>query len=77
MAAYRRVYDSRHLQADCQELGSPREPYARQSSMGYIYLIQVSLTLRFIQMHVMSATEFSVFIFLTFFWVFCSVSRLH
>jgi len=22
MAAYRRVYDSRHLQADCQELGS-------------------------------------------------------
>jgi len=29
MAAYRRVYDSRHLQADCQELGSAREPYAR------------------------------------------------
>ena len=22
MAAYRRVYDSHHLQADCQELGS-------------------------------------------------------
>ena len=29
MAAYRRVYDSRHLQADCQEPGSAREPYAR------------------------------------------------
>jgi len=29
MAAYRRVYDSRHLQADCQEPGSTLEPYAR------------------------------------------------
>jgi len=28
MAAYRRVYDSRHLQADCQEPGSATEPYA-------------------------------------------------
>jgi len=35
MAAYRRVYDSRHLQADCQEPGSAPERYARQSSMGY------------------------------------------
>ena len=26
MAAYRRVYDSRHLQADCQEPGSLRNP---------------------------------------------------
>jgi len=26
MAAYRRVYDSRHLQADCQEPGSARNP---------------------------------------------------
>ena len=26
MAAYRRVYDSRHLQADCQEPGSAAEP---------------------------------------------------
>ena len=34
MAAYRRVYDSRHLQADCQEPGSALEPYAQQSSMG-------------------------------------------
>jgi len=37
MAAYRRVYDSRHLQADCQAPGSAPEPYARQSSMGYLY----------------------------------------
>ena len=29
MTAYRRVYDSRHLQADCQEAGSAPEPYAR------------------------------------------------
>ena len=38
MVAYRRVYDSRHVQADCQEPGSVPEPYARQSSMGYLYL---------------------------------------
>jgi len=36
MAAYCRVYDSRHLQADCQELGSAPEPYTRQLSMGYL-----------------------------------------
>ena len=29
MAAYRRVYDCRHLQADCQEPRSAPEPYAR------------------------------------------------
>jgi len=29
MAAYRRVYDSRHLQVDCQEPGSAPEPYAQ------------------------------------------------
>ena len=29
MAAYRRVYDSRHVQADCLEPGSAPEPYAR------------------------------------------------
>jgi len=39
MAAYRRVYDSRRLQADCQEPGSATESYAGQSSMGYIYLL--------------------------------------
>ena len=35
MAAYHPVYDSRHLQADCQ---SASEPYTRQSSIGYLYL---------------------------------------
>ena len=34
MAAYRRVYDSHHLQADCKETGSAPESYARYSSMG-------------------------------------------
>jgi len=29
MAPYRRVYDSRHLQADCQEPESALEPYSR------------------------------------------------
>jgi len=38
MAAYRRVYDSPHLQADCQTPGSAPEPYARQSAMGYLLL---------------------------------------
>ena len=38
MAAYRLVYDSRHLQADCQEPGSAPGPYAPQSSIGYLYL---------------------------------------
>ena len=37
MAAYCQVYDSRHLQADYQELGSAPEPYVRQSSIGYLY----------------------------------------
>jgi len=41
MAAYRRVHDSCHLQADCQEPGSAPEPYARQSSMRYLYLNRV------------------------------------
>ena len=37
MAAYRRVYDSHHLQAECQEPTSAPEPYARLSSMGYLF----------------------------------------
>ena len=41
MAAYCRVYDSLYLQADCQELGSATESYARQSSMGYLYLLYI------------------------------------
>jgi len=44
MAAYRRVYDSRHLQTDCQEPGSAPEPYARQSSMGYLYGLPFLIT---------------------------------
>jgi len=31
MVAYRRVYDSRHLPADCQEPGSAPEPYIRSA----------------------------------------------
>ena len=42
MAAYRRVYDSHHLQADCQELGSAPEPYARLSSMGCLFYTPVN-----------------------------------
>jgi len=38
MAGYRRVYDSCYLQADCKAPGSASEPYARQSSMDYLYL---------------------------------------
>ena len=45
MAAYHRVYDSRHLQADCQEPGSAPEPYARQSSMGYLYFLPIHPTM--------------------------------
>jgi len=36
MAAYRRVYDSRHLQVDCQEPGSAPEPYDRPSYATYV-----------------------------------------
>ena len=42
MAAYRRVYDSHHLQADCVEPGSAPETYARQSIMGYLYFAFLS-----------------------------------
>ena len=44
MAAYSRVYDSRHLQADCQEPGSASEPYARSSSMGYLFKLPLPFT---------------------------------
>ena len=43
MAAYRRVYDSRHVQADSQEPGSAPEPYDRQSSTGYLSLFNQRL----------------------------------
>ena len=36
MAAYCSVYDSRHLQADCQEPGSDPEPYARATFTFFI-----------------------------------------
>ena len=39
---YRRVYDLRHLQADCQEPGSAPAPYARQSSTDYLYLFKTA-----------------------------------
>ena len=46
MAAYRRVYDSRHLQADCQEPGLTPEPYALQSTMGNLYLFYPAIRAR-------------------------------
>jgi len=49
MAAYRRVYDSRHVQADCKEQGSAPEPYARQSSMGYLYLLMITNNSSFVK----------------------------
>ena len=42
MAAYHQVFDSRHLQADCQEPGSAPEPYAQRSSMGYLSFYTLS-----------------------------------
>ena len=43
MAAYRRVYDSRHLQADCQELTGISSGTLRSViEYGYLYLIIVS-----------------------------------
>ena len=42
MIAYCQVYDSPHLQADCQEPESALEPYAQQSSMGYLYILTVT-----------------------------------
>ena len=52
MAAYRRVYDLRYLQADYQEPGSAPEPYARYSSMGYLYLYLLLYLLMYTYMHV-------------------------
>jgi len=45
MAAYSRVYDSRHLQADCQQPGPAPEPYAQNSSMGYFTFTNLPLPL--------------------------------
>jgi len=48
VAAYRRVYDLRHLLADCQEPGSAPVPYARYSSMGYLYLYHFNQLLKIV-----------------------------
>ena len=42
MAAYCQVYDSHQLQADCRELGSAPEPYARHSEYGLPFFTQVT-----------------------------------
>ena len=61
MAAYRWVYDSRHLQADCQEPGSAPEPYAWQSTMGYLYLLGFSAYLCICTLHVPACRRFYAF----------------
>jgi len=48
MAAYRRVYNSRHLQVGCQEPGSAPEAYARQSSRGYLSFLSVLINKIFV-----------------------------
>jgi len=40
MAVYCRVYDSHHLQADCQEPGSAAEPYATKCSAILVDLLR-------------------------------------
>jgi len=43
MAAQRRVYGSRHLQADCQEPGSAPEPYTLGNRvLGYLFKLQAA-----------------------------------
>ena len=55
MAAYRRVYDSPHLHADCQEPGLAPEPCARQSSMDYLYLFTGTELIHLSAVHIMVA----------------------
>ena len=43
MAAYRRVYDSRHLQADCQKPGSAPEPYAQHRVWATFTFLQYNM----------------------------------
>jgi len=45
MAAYRRVYDSPHQQADCPEPRSALEPYAWQSSMAFLHMHETTIDL--------------------------------
>jgi len=56
MAAYRWVYDTHQLQADCQEPGSTPKPHGRQSSMDYLYLLPVSFSLA--QLDLFSTQQF-------------------
>jgi len=56
MAAYRWVYDTHQLQADCQEPGSAPKPHGRQSSMDYLYLLPVSFSLA--QLDLFSTQQF-------------------
>jgi len=70
MAAYRWVYDSRHLQADCREPGSAPEPYARQSSTGYLHFLR-----RFIsKMHDRPIGHCDT-VRLSILWTTCRISR--
>ena len=57
MAAYRRVYDSRHLQADCQEPGSAPEPYARRTLR---FLVASALDLHFTSCHICPSTGLAI-----------------
>ena len=45
MAAYRRVYDSRHLQVDCQKTGISSGTLRSVMSMGYLYLFSLMCSL--------------------------------
>ena len=66
MAAYRRVCDSRHLQADCQEPGSAPEPYIGYSSTGYLYLYTATHTSRMILSSAATEHHYSHFVRLSF-----------
>ena len=59
---YRRVYDSRHLQAGRQEPGSAPELYAGQSSTGYPYHFHTC------------AARFCAALMLNRFWYFTSAA---
>jgi len=65
---YRRVHDSRHLHADCHKPGSAPgpEPYARQSSTGYLYLFTFLLVVCSnkvsILHHFFDTTTFAVYV---------------
>jgi len=43
MAAYRRVYDSRHLQADCQEPGLAPEPFGNRVWATFTFFVKICI----------------------------------